>query len=324
MDALYALGTVVADIGGLSPSSEKLAVKLEGALERGDMLTAADSVSAGAQRLTPWTLKSAILGGRPEAVLFALADRPLPRWFFFEKEMPELGFRVPPPVVQMAGFWRPEIRQSIPEILAILVEAGADIDARDENGCTLLHWACGWGGEFLFVVRALIRLGADVNARCDRGKTPIYAALYVWKKNDENLTALVVELADAGALLDVQDREGVDVLTFSLHCSAKWGFGFWTPIQFFDEEECPGEEDWDPQSFVLATLAKRNLLRPVALQRQCWFAAARAGLTVEGYLPPVVIAQNRRWAARNRWAGARLAPLPVEDDPILNWRPPER
>ena len=51
----------------------------------------------------------------------------------------------------------------------VLIEAGADVDARDAKECTPLHWIKEDGA-----VRALIEAGADVNARDIHGHTPLH------------------------------------------------------------------------------------------------------------------------------------------------------
>ena len=57
----------------------------------------------------------------------------------------------------------------------LLLERGAEIDARDEDsGATPLYNAASWGK--LDVVKLLIDKGADVTARNKAGKTPLAAA----------------------------------------------------------------------------------------------------------------------------------------------------
>lgn len=61
------------------------------------------------------------------------------------------------------------------EIVAMLLERGAEIDARDQDsGATPLYNAASWGK--LDAVKLLIEKGADVNARNKTGKTPLAAA----------------------------------------------------------------------------------------------------------------------------------------------------
>lgn len=54
--------------------------------------------------------------------------------------------------------------------MSVLLEAGADLNARDEVGQTPLHAAA--GSETPAVVNALLEAGADANARDGSNKTP--------------------------------------------------------------------------------------------------------------------------------------------------------
>ncbi|MCP4849575.1 MAG: hypothetical protein GY899_16675, partial [Verrucomicrobiaceae bacterium] len=51
------------------------------------------------------------------------------------------------------------------------LDAGVDINARDQNGSTPLHWAARYGQKQ--VVELLINKGADVNAKDNSGSTPL-------------------------------------------------------------------------------------------------------------------------------------------------------
>lgn len=57
-----------------------------------------------------------------------------------------------------------------PAIVKVLIEHGADINARDDTGFTPLHWAVGRNAPE--TARLLVESGADVNAKTNEGKTP--------------------------------------------------------------------------------------------------------------------------------------------------------
>lgn len=75
-----------------------------------------------------------------------------------------------------------------PEVVGLLLDAGADVHAVSQNGARLqaLHSAA--AGRNAEVVRLLIVAGADVNARQESGFTPLMAAL---QNGDEEIAALL-------------------------------------------------------------------------------------------------------------------------------------
>ena len=86
------------------------------------------------------------------------------------------------------------------EVKAVL-EAGADVNARDEGGRTALHWAA-WKNEPT-VVKALLDAGAKTNPRdIDHGFTPLLDAAY--NPNPSVIEALI----EAGANANARGRGG--------------------------------------------------------------------------------------------------------------------
>lgn len=62
-----------------------------------------------------------------------------------------------------------------PEVIGVLVEGGASLEAVMDNGRTPLHFAARWQGN-LEVVRALLRYEADVYAKNRHDRTPLHLA----------------------------------------------------------------------------------------------------------------------------------------------------
>ncbi len=67
------------------------------------------------------------------------------------------------------------------EVVSVLVEAGASLEAVSGNGRTPLHYAARSNGN-LEVLRALLRYEPDVYARNDEGRTPLHLAA-LWNDN---------------------------------------------------------------------------------------------------------------------------------------------
>ena len=85
----------------------------------------------------------------------------------------------------------------------LLTADPALINARDKDGSTPLHCAT-WKGQ-QEVVALLIKAGADVNAHNENGHwgtTPLHAAAHA------NQAAIAQLLIEAGADVKAQDREG--------------------------------------------------------------------------------------------------------------------
>lgn len=98
-----------------------------------------------------------------------------------------------------AGEYRYEVEESKrAECVRLLVEAGADVNPRDNNGNTPLH------ETFLAdVEKELLKLGADVNARNKDGETPIFTTV------DDDAIPLFIE---HGADLTIRNNKGRTVM----------------------------------------------------------------------------------------------------------------
>ena len=89
-----------------------------------------------------------------------------------------------------------------PAAIAALLEAGADIDARDESGATPLHMAAALNPN-PSVIAALLEAGADINASSEDGATPLHWAVFM----NPNL-AVIAALLEAGADINARSEGG--------------------------------------------------------------------------------------------------------------------
>src|SRR5437867_4481083 len=95
------------------------------------------------------------------------------------------------------------LRQS--DLVKVLLDAGADVTARDATGKTALHRAC-WGHDPPTVER-LLAAGADANGRDDAGRAPLHVAA------DSPARAATAELLlKHGADAEARDKQGLTPL----------------------------------------------------------------------------------------------------------------
>ena len=86
------------------------------------------------------------------------------------------------------------------EVVSVLIKAGADVNAKDSTGVTPLLVAAG-ANTISEVVSVLIKAGANVNARADNGTTPLMIAVR-YSTNTEVLSVLIKAGADVNAMTD--------------------------------------------------------------------------------------------------------------------------
>lgn len=99
----------------------------------------------------------------------------------------------------------------------LLVQRGANMEARDRNGYTPLRLALmqSYGGLRLELVQLLICLGADVNTIDNGGSTPLHSAIQL--ADSVQMVEIVEELLRAGARANQADSNGYS----PLHIAAK-------------------------------------------------------------------------------------------------------
>ncbi len=97
-----------------------------------------------------------------------------------------------------------------PEVIRVLQRAGADIEARDEYGNTVLMRAALWGKPE--VVKIFLQAGANVNAVNKDGETALMKAAEYGLLAEDNGDSAVNLLIDAGADIKIKDKNGETAL----------------------------------------------------------------------------------------------------------------
>ena len=106
------------------------------------------------------------------------------------------------------------------KVLRFFVEAGANVNERDDGGATPLHWAAMIATDDMIAV--LLESGADPYARDKQGRTPLHWVAgdfiswthYVYERRIERKNTLV-RLLDAGSEVDARDARGRTALSWA-------------------------------------------------------------------------------------------------------------
>ena len=89
------------------------------------------------------------------------------------------------------------------KIIDCLLQHGADINATNSNGSTLLHSACNSYRDQVGMVTKLLERGANANARNQDGQTPLFCAA---SHSHVNIAKLLLE--QGGVEVDASDNRG--------------------------------------------------------------------------------------------------------------------
>jgi ankyrin repeat protein len=108
------------------------------------------------------------------------------------------------------------------EVLNVLIRAGANVDVKSDSdfrkGYTPLMWAAQWSDN-PEALKALIDAGADVNATDNDGATPLMWAAYetMWGDGEPraNNNGFLGILIQAGADINAKDKNGRTALSFA-------------------------------------------------------------------------------------------------------------
>lgn len=192
-----------------------------------------------------------------------------------------------------------------PDLVDALIEAGADLDAENQEGMTALMWAL-YGetpvetnGDASFiekeqkrmaVVRKLIEAGADVNVTCYSKRrmkwTPLLFATLEPDRNTEAISALI----RAGAGVNATSESGISPL---FHAAARGRFAE-VPRMLIEAGAAievqgreTGREGWTPLLYALA-----GSYKSVDIVKELLRNGAEVNIAVQNGATPLLFAAN--------------------------------
>jgi uncharacterized protein len=107
------------------------------------------------------------------------------------------------------------------DILDLLVQAGANVNARRSDGSTALMSRFNWHPNPEAIIKKLIELGADVNARDDQGRTPLMYVEGLYHVYQGGCATIIKTFVGLGADVNARDNNGNTALL--LACGKKHG-----------------------------------------------------------------------------------------------------
>ncbi len=207
-----------------------------------------------------------------------LRIEPVERVRAWLQRIPSIDQRVPDTFLEAA------IRNPDPAVAALLLDRGADPNARGRNGHSALHWAA--SRDDLDVAESLISRGANVNARDGWGLTPLH-----WATRTAIGAEMAVLLVESGAEVTATDNHRQTPL--------HWTASLWTnaPVaavrQLIDLGVDPDATDQFDRT-ALHWAARHNraeIVKAVAAE------VAELNATDQGGATPLTLAGlNTRWA----------------------------
>jgi ankyrin repeat protein len=97
-------------------------------------------------------------------------------------------------------------RETNGDVVQILLNAAAPINAQDKRGLSALHEAA--NGNSVEIVKLLIRNGANVNIKNNDGLTPLHVVTSSTVQSSETRLAIARSLLDAHAAINAVNNQG--------------------------------------------------------------------------------------------------------------------